>query len=374
MRFEVERALAEAAGYDEFRPAGSPAERRAVERLAAGWTRAGLQVERLDGPAEGDADLSPLAFGLAAALCGLALELSDRLGFGPPGLYVLAAAFLGPILAALLQRRLRTGRWTRARITSAGARAWRPEDAGASARVVISTDPETPPPPSSLRIRRRWVAFDVLWLLLLWVPCWWYGAAAWLDRAGPALLAGLGMIALLRTLDPWQHEPAPHPADNRTGLALLAELARSWAGSAPGRVEVQFLALGRRDPNDWIRLSRSWSDKPTLVLNLQAPGLGTQVVLGGTDLAVRLAERAARDLWLPHRRAGRPFPFPSALGRQIVGLRLTSRPDADSIESATLAAAAQLVLELTLRWPGRPASNAAAGSPPQPIERPGGGA
>jgi hypothetical protein len=369
MGFDGERAWAESGAFAELRPAGSEAERQAVARVAAALIDAGWRVERIDATAEGEPDDSPMAFGLAAAFSGLALELTDVVGLGPPGMGVLAAVFLGLVLVSRVDRRLRTGRWTTPRVGSPGVRARRPDDGAAPCRVVLLTHSETRPPDSSYRLRRVWTALDAAWLAVLWVPCLVYGAWPWLDRAGPALLAGLGLLALLRTLDPWHHRPTPYPGDNRTGLALLVELAQAWPRSAPGRVEAQLLVVGRRDPEDWGRLARSWSDKPTLLVNLEAPGVGTRLVVVGAGEPRALARAAAADLWLPHRAARRAAgPLDHESLPEVPALSLTGQRDAPAANPGLLAATAQLTLETALRWATR---QALLGEPTAPGTTPG---
>jgi hypothetical protein len=351
MRFDGERALAESGSFAELRPAGSEAERNTVVRIEAALSEAGWRVERIDATAEGDPDDSPMAFGIAAALCGLLLELMEPLGFGPPGMGVLAACFLGLLVVARIDRRWRTGHWGTPRVSSPGLLAWRPENREPPCRLVVLAHSDTRPPDSSYRLRSLWTALEAVWLVVLWVPCLVYGAWPWLDRAGPALLAALGLLALLRTLDPWHHHPSPYPGDNRTGLAVVAELARAWARSTAGRFEVQLVVIGRRDPEDWARLSRLWEDRPTLLINLDAPGVGARLVLVGHDEPLALARTVAADLWLPHRAARwASGPLDHESLARTPAISLTGERDSPTIHPALLTATAQLATELALRW------------------------
>ncbi len=81
------------------------------------------------------------------------------------------------------------------------------------------------------------------------------------------------------------------------------------------------------------------SNQPVLVVDLDAPGLDGKLVLDGHERY--LAARAAQNLWLPYR-VGRDFLTP--------GLRLGSIRDRGAIDPALLAAAAQLLCEVALRW------------------------
>jgi hypothetical protein len=373
MRFDGERVVAESSAFAELRPAGSEAERRAIGRVEAALTAAGWGLERIDTTAEGEPDDSPVAFGLAAALSGLALELAEPIGLGPPGMGVLAAAFVGLMVVAHVDRRLRTGFWGTPRVGSPGLQARRADDRAAPCRIVVLTHSDTRPPDASYRLRSLWAALDAAWLTLLWGPCLVYGAWAWLDRAGPALLAGLGLLALLRTLDPWHHQPASYSGDNRTGLALIEELSQAWPRSAAGRVEAQLAVVGRRDPAGWERLLRSWDDKPTLVLNLDAPGVGSRLVLVGQGEPLRLARAAAGDLWLPHRAARwAAGPLDHESLTTVPALSVTGERDSAAIHAGLLAATAQLILEISLRWATRKALRgdaSAAGPPPRKLVR-----
>lgn len=350
----------------ELRRPGSEAESRAVARVAATVERSGWLVTPLETTAAGDADDSPLAFGVAAALAGLALELADRAGFGPPGMTALAGTFVGLVLVARLDRKLRTGSWKAPRIHSPGFHAVPRGASDAPVRVIFLTHSETRPPDFSLRLGRLWTALDALWLLLLWAPCWRYGAWAWLDRAGPALLAGLGLVALFRTLDPWAHRPWAYPGDNRTGLALIEELAQGWPATAAARVRVELVVVGRRDPEDWRELERAWSDRPTLVVNLEAPGVGDELMVVGPGEPVRLASEAATSLWVPHARSRfAPGALEHEAFRGIPGLTLTGPRGAEPVRPGLLAAAGQLAGEVALRWARHHAGEPASEVPPR---------
>jgi hypothetical protein len=369
MRFDAEHALRLAGRFAELRQAGSDEERGAADRVADELDAAGLRVERRTIASRGEAEDAPLAFGLAAGFSGLAVELLRRLGLAEVAFTGLGAIFAGLIVLSLVVRRLRTGFWGRPRTVAPIVEAVRCGDPSALARVVFLTHADTRPPASSERLGRRWTVLDLLWLVALWGPCLVLGAEEWLDRAGPALLTSLGVVALLRTLDPWRHQPAPYPADNRTGLAVLVELAQSWPRASAEKPEVRFLLVGRLEPEAWALIASGWSDKPTLVVSLESPGLGPELRIVGQGEARALAEAAARDLWLPWR-PGRSAEASVQEGllhaAGVTVIHIEGDRDAHTVDPPMLAASAQLATEIALRWAKRreqPAQTTVAGPP-----------
>src|SRR5262249_29145561 len=145
---------------------------------------------------------------------------------------------------------------------------------------------------------------------------------------------------------------APRAADNRTGLGLLVELARSWPRSAR-RLEARFLAVGALA--DAVAMAREWADPPTLVLMLEAPGVGATIGLAGREGAVAEASQIAGDLWAPARRQRWRDPALADFTRiaGMTGFAVTGSNDRGAIEPATLQAAGQLCLEAALRWAKR---------------------
>jgi hypothetical protein len=157
----------------------------------------------------------------------------------------------------------------------------------------------------------------------------------------------------------------PHIADNRTGLGVLLELARTWPAATQARIETRFLVTGGRDaPGRAGRCAErdtiiaAWPVRPTLVVEWIAPGIGKELVLfdqGNSGLAAS----AAADLWIPHRvlrdrRAGLFLRRSDDRGPGYVvigGGEITRPNDADqSIDQEALGRAAQLGTELALRW------------------------
>jgi hypothetical protein len=152
--------------------------------------------------------------------------------------------------------------------------------------------------------------------------------------------------------------------DDGSGLALLIELARAWPVPAKEELAIAFAAVGAgaAGARELARIvAEEWPRRPTLVIHIQSPGYGNQLVLGGSQGPLRLAQVAARDLWIPHREGGR-WPTPRGLRpfarRGIDAVRLTGaidpskpRPKPDELfQPAMLGTTAQLVRELALRW------------------------
>jgi hypothetical protein len=116
-------------------------------------------------------------------------------------------------------------------------------------------------------------------------------------------IAAFALLAANRT-----GNRSPGALDNGSGLAVLAELARSWRPDPDHPAEVHWVATGAEELGlDGSRafLARHewwWRDKPTLLINLDSVGSGSVLRLSGEPSALLLAERAASDLDLPTRR------------------------------------------------------------------------
>jgi hypothetical protein len=161
----------------------------------------------------------------------------------------------------------------------------------------------------------------------------------------------------------------PDARDNRTGLALLLELARAWPRGRDSRIESRFVATGGRTlDRAGLRalihaIGTEWPARPTLIVDWLAPGIGAGLAIleQGTET---LAAAAARDLWIPHRVMHR-----AAVGRQhwplgrhgpgyigMVGDAVAAQraPGAAlAIEPDALGRTAQLATEVALRWARR---------------------
>jgi hypothetical protein len=114
-----------------------------------------------------------------------------------------------------------------------------------------------------------------------------------------------------------------------------------------------------------------WPVKPTLLIDLSAPGVGRGLIVAARGHA-ELAESAAADLWVPHRPArrhvwstwARPV---STLDDDVVWLvgdvafARSARGEAIAVDPEALGRAAQLATEIAFRW-ARRVEAASAGS------------
>jgi hypothetical protein len=143
------------------------------------------------------------------------------------------------------------------------------------------------------------------------------------------------------------------------GVALLLELARGWAGHPPARVETVLAfvgGLGLDQAGDRALaalLMKAWPRKPTLLLTLNAPGIGKELLIRDDG---RLVLDAAESLWIPHRlpsfRESRRMPrLPLRVAESEVWLGGSAAEDGPQVvDLEALARAAQLVEEVVLRW------------------------
>jgi uncharacterized protein YbbC (DUF1343 family) len=188
-----------------------------------------------------------------------------------------------------------------------------------------------------------WLSIAFAWVIILCVLSWEYRHSRSAD-------------AVLRT--------------DRLSTALLLELARSWPIRRSAEIEPTFIVAGgqRLDyagSRAVVRMIESeWPRKPSILLLLFAPGAegtthGSESVLriaalrgSGGDLA----KNAANSLWIPHRdeSASLPslWPFDSTRVDEpiaLLGSDLVNEPGA-AVPPETLNRAAQLAMEITLRW------------------------
>jgi hypothetical protein len=195
-------------------------------------------------------------------------------------------------------------------------------------------------------------------LAVVHAVAWCAGARSF--AAGVELVFCLFAIAVfLLLVVEWSRPKRPYPGDNRTGLALLLEFARALPERIHDQVEIRLAAVGAhtlRQRGAWaLALSAlgRWEARPTLVINFDAPGLGPELALVGWGPAIRVARDASRDLWIPHRVAWWPL---AALDHRpfalcgIPSVSLAGDRRAETIDPARLAAAAQLAVEIALRW------------------------
>jgi hypothetical protein len=377
MRFDTARALEWTGAFGFPRAAGSDGERRAGEIAGDELARLGLRVERraIEGKRMPDPAQAWLGW-FGVGLWSVALEVATHQGGAWP-------VRLGLALGALLWLRLTTvegfvlgGPWLRRCATTNILAGREVEGTPPSVRVVFHTPLDSFEPGRELV--PRWVATPVVAALLgaqvffgltihrnpLRLP---HGNLAGLCCAVLLWLA-IGMRIFLLVRRRWG--PDVDVRDNRTGLALLLELARSWpqGKGTDARIEAWFVATGGRPlAGAGLRalvqaIRHEWPARPTLVVNLLAPGIGSGLTLveQGTG---QLAAKAAADLWIPHQvahraaiaRDHRPFgrrgpAFVAMVGSGVASGRRSGSGPAPAVEADALGRAAQLATEIALRW------------------------
>lgn len=179
------------------------------------------------------------------------------------------------------------------------------------------------------------------------------------------VMVWLGVVAYLAREYRRSRGRAGRDRPDGRGLAVLLEMARTWPRTGPRSIEPVFVAAGGH-PLDYagsrevVRLLKSeWSSTPFLLVLFFAPGAGDELWLctnapadSGLD---RLAEDAARSLWIPYRGDELfallslwPFerctPAISVMGSDHRAF------DDDTVDPQALSRAAQLATEIALRW------------------------
>ena len=202
---------------------------------------------------------------------------------------------------------------------------------------------------------RRWTPTARAFLLLLLVIP--YGLSFTLPQIGyrsQGLLFGLIAleltVALLLAIEPFRGRPL---FDHQPGLALLAELARTWPRRPDAKVEAWFVATGANTFNlpknggglesassrDLARLiQQTGAEKPTLIIKLFDPGQGRGLSLLGPPKSVSMAHKAAKDHWIPHRFGSVNWRFPEHCppceGVECVSLLADAQPSAGRMASS----------------------------------------
>ena len=367
MRFDTARAVEWAGTFAFPRAAGTDGERRAAEIAALELARLGLRVERVE---VRGTRLPGLAepwlgwMGVGAWATGLAL--ATHRGAAWPVRIALAVLALLWLRLTTVEGFLLGGNWFR-RIATTNVIAWRePKGEPPPLCVVFHTSLDTLDPGRAFVA--AWLTTPVIALLLggqvlcamtihrnpLGLPSWsgWFFLGLlWLTIAG-------------RVWDCVRPSSGLDVRDNRTGLAVLLELARGWPRGSESRIETRFVATGGRTlDRAGLRalihaIGNEWPARPTLVVDWLAPGIGPALALHeqGTHA---LAATAAADLWIPHRvvnratvgrehwPAGRHGPgYIGMVGSAVAVRRTPGVP----IEPEALGRTAQLATEVALRW------------------------
>jgi hypothetical protein len=152
--------------------------------------------------------------------------------------------------------------------------------------------------------------------------------------------------------------PDSGPRDG-AGIALVLELARGWAVDPPARVQTFIVFVGGESldqAGDWALadlLTKEWTRKPTLLLSLDAPGIGKELLIHED---VRFVAEAAESLWVPYRaatfRQSRQVPrlFTGVADSEVWMGGSASHEGPRQVDLEALARAAQLIEEVVLRW------------------------
>jgi hypothetical protein len=337
--------------------------------MAKTWRAAGLQVSEAARPPQWmpesahAGDLWPAA--LLALCLGIGLEWRLLSGSGSPSPFVLAGLFGLVFLTAVVSRRLRMGQWLPLQAGLVDLIAQDPSTAAgpAPATLWIVTRSDTPATPSAEWVGRLAGRLDWVWLALLVLPGFYFGPREWLARSSPALLVGLAGLAILRRVDAWSREPFPYPADNRTGLGLVAELSRTLGPALRGRLDVRYALLATSNetlgPLAGSLLAQTpirTGSGPVLVVLMDAPGVGPGLELTCDGPLAALGAEVARDLWLPI--TPRPDLSPTTRGRWTWLTLMGSTDPSARLDPAVLGAAAQWLSEVALRFARQAGSEA----------------
>lgn len=367
MKFDVARAMEWVDRFAFPRRARSEDECRAADLLAARFQELGWHVERSETRVGCRRSSLVLLVLLGSLLYDYALWRALRLSFPGAGVPIRVAALAGlmtlvvALAAAVAGRRglrtlrgwIGTSRPERMRRALVNLVASHPGQGEPRARVVILSHLDTASHEASVL---GCVGTVLILALLAYLHARMHPVLHLWE--GPIGFLVLALVAIRLAL----FQAHPYPGDNRTGLAVLAELAEALPARLHDRLEVHLAAVGANAPAQLgsftlaSEMVRHWPPKPTLAINLDSPGLGPELIVHGRGPALEVASAAARDLWIPHRVARWPYrgldhrPF---LLCGISGISLAGHRRAAQIDPAGLASSAQLVTEIALRWARR---------------------
>ena len=358
MRIDPARVLELAGSLNEPRLANTPGETRAAELIARELTRAGWWVERLPvRPFWRLRVLDPL-LRLGLLVFGwFAFAMNQAFPDGPRSVRWGLPALITLSIGASILVRVKRDRALEAANPSANVIGTVSKGTKSKSRIIVIT---------YLRNQGSGWLFLLLFAVFALLGFFCRLCFAGRSRHPQAFLWGFPLAMAALTVQwlclvvlgiGWRERPVrPINGHNRTGLALLLELARVWPRGVRERVETWMIAFVGYD--DLLRQLRPrLSDgKPTLVIGLFAPGVGPEVEIIGRGKGLELAVEAARSLWIPYRRIRSTAREDKLVAhwfwqrKRGHAVNLGGKPADQPIDSEALKRVADLVVELALRW------------------------
>ena len=363
MRFDAARALhvAEQLWFDRLPwRAGS---RRAADLVAAAFSESGYTVERVEvsgSPSLRNRRIALAWLGFGAGVgVNLVLLATDR-AFLSRALALFAAILWWFTVSEFIDNI----EWLAGELVrTSNVMGTRPGGFNAPVRVVFLSTLDVPPPmPRSLIRQRATSLLSAAFVALIGL-----NLVPWRFPRGfyVAFLVSFGAILLVFLVARVRPFPGDFGDDNRDGLGLLVELARTWPSDTDPLIDPWFVAAGGQllDGEGLKDLARRLSEptisKPTLVIGLWSLGRSTTIsVVAPLPDVNDLALDAAQSLWVPYRDAmamtvlNDVSPFgddPAFVG--LFGVpagRSLPEVDPDALQRA-----AQLATEIALRWARR---------------------
>lgn len=378
MRFDAKRAIADAIDLDFPRTPGSDEERRAAAIVAEKLRSAGLEVEI----AEASRDIrfgvvesifSWIAYCVIASLFVVIVLLKSPAGSAVVAISIPCLLLLTDYNIVIFNPLLKRTK-TPVVIATPSDRTFRSPIGEKKPKIVFAAKLERVVDDLSMRRVRRptTIGFVSASLLIRFAP-FFRGLSHRPEVAALfviliILISAIGLrrslekIRISRTID----------RSNASGLAMLVELARNLTDPRARRLDVRFVVSGGflGDGSAGIetigkRLVRERPRSRSLIVELDATGLGPSWTIASSG-RFDLADKAAADLRMPIKSTRRSYEI-GDLGNNSnplidyitliggTGVEPSARESNQSVESSPLeagrlAAAAQLAVEIALRY------------------------
>lgn len=374
MRFDARRAVETAESFASDRLPWTEGGRRAADRVAEAFEKAGWTTERVEVSGSPAARNRRLALGWLILGSTVFVNLVV-LAAGHPLFnrllilaWVLIAWYLGIKMFArrgwLFGRSVRTSNVIANRAVATD----RP------VRVIFATSLDVSPPMPRSPVR-QWSG--VIIMLLLFVTILLNVPRVRPPRAGAlAVLAAFGLAFVTHLVARIRPFPGERGDDNRDGLGFLVEYARAWQAGIDSRYEVYLAALGGQTLDLvgmrtlFTEIQNEWPPKPTLIVGVWSPGRSTTLTLVSRDLT-ELATEAASSLWIPHRVDASLdamtdlFFYSQVPGVALLGIiGVPTGKFVEPVDPDALGRAAQLAQEVAARWAREAAKAQAEGFAP----------